>query len=94
MSYSIIISGCELFYAKKGLIQVDPLPPFFFVLFMEYSIRSLKTKKKDLDFNYHSKCAKLDIIQLGFTDDMLLFCKGDIISSEIDAVFPYFFRGI
>lgn len=48
---------------------------------MEYLNRLLKELGKNPNFNFHPKCAKLQLIQLRFADDLLLFCKGDIISA-------------
>nr|XP_016505691.1 PREDICTED: uncharacterized protein LOC107823531 [Nicotiana tabacum] len=50
---------------------------------MEYLSRSLKTLNQIPDFNYHPKCAKMKILQLGFADDLLLFCRGDIGSIKL-----------
>lgn len=36
--------------------------------------------QKDQNFNFHTKCEKLDLANLTFADDILLFCKGDIMS--------------
>nr|XP_016438087.1 PREDICTED: uncharacterized protein LOC107764077 [Nicotiana tabacum] len=71
------------FEAKKGLRQDDPLSPFLFVLAMEYLSRSLKTLKKDKKFKYHPRCAKFNLVQLGFADDLLLFCRGEVQSVQI-----------
>ncbi|XP_060184319.1 uncharacterized protein LOC132614001 [Lycium barbarum] len=54
------------------------MSPFLFVICMEYLTRLLKGLKKDPDFNYHPRCEKLDIVQLEFADDLLLFCRGDV----------------
>ncbi|XP_009801279.1 uncharacterized protein [Nicotiana sylvestris] len=85
ISYSILINGkpMEPFKARRGLRQGDPLSPFLFVLGMEYLTRSFKTLKYKLDFNFHLRCDKLNIIQLGFADDVLLFCRGDTISIQM-----------
>ncbi|XP_070029234.1 secreted RxLR effector protein 78-like [Nicotiana tabacum] len=82
VSYSITINGqpTKPFQAKKGLKQGDSLSPYLFVLVMEYFTRLLKTLKKDPNFNYHPKCSKLNIVQLSFADDRLLFCRGYAIS--------------
>ena len=45
---------------------------------MEYFHRKLHDLKKIPDFNYHAKCEKLQIIDLSFTGDLLLFTRGDI----------------
>lgn len=50
---------------------------------MEYLTRPLKTLKNNPDFNYHPRCAKLNLVQLGFADDLLLFCWGDVISAKL-----------
>ncbi|XP_070050116.1 uncharacterized protein [Nicotiana tomentosiformis] len=50
---------------------------------MEYLTRLLKTLKNNPDFNYHPRCAKLNLVQLGFANDLFLFCRGDVISAKI-----------
>lgn len=40
------------------------------------------------NFNFHSKCEKLNIINLGFAYDMLLFTRGDI--TYVDLVMKAF----
>ncbi|XP_075099218.1 uncharacterized protein LOC142176058 [Nicotiana tabacum] len=45
---------------------------------MEYLSRSLKTLKEDKKFKYHPRCAKFNLVQLGFADDLLLFCRGEV----------------
>ncbi|XP_075103105.1 uncharacterized protein LOC142177849 [Nicotiana tabacum] len=73
----------KTFHDKKGLRQGNPLSPYLFVLVMEYLTRPLKTLKKDPNFNYHPKCGKLNIVQLSFADDLLLYCRGDPISVQL-----------
>lgn len=85
VSYSILINGepTKPFKANKGLRQGDSLLPYLFVLAMEYLTRILKTLRKNPDFNYHPKCSKMNIIQLSFADDLLLFSRGDIMSVQL-----------
>nr|XP_016510191.1 PREDICTED: uncharacterized protein LOC107827554 [Nicotiana tabacum] len=50
---------------------------------MEYLNRRLKSLHCIPDFNFHLICAKMQIIQLGFADDLLLFCRGDTFSVQL-----------
>ncbi|XP_075077324.1 uncharacterized protein LOC142164057 [Nicotiana tabacum] len=50
---------------------------------MEYLNRLLKTLKYNPDFNFHPKCDKMGIVQLGFADNLLLFCRGDVVSVQL-----------
>lgn len=85
VTYSRIINGKpgKPFAAKKGLRQGDPMSPFMFVIVMEYLSRLLKKKIRNPAFKFHPKCAKTKIIQLGFDDNLLLFCKGDKTSINL-----------
>nr|XP_009793629.1 PREDICTED: uncharacterized protein LOC104240481 [Nicotiana sylvestris] len=85
VTYSVFINGRpkNSFEAKKGLRQGDPLSPFLFVLAIEYLSRSLKTLKEDKKFKYQPRCAKFNLVQLGFADDLLLFCRGEVQSVQI-----------
>lgn len=82
VSYSIVINGTPTpsFPAKKRVRQGDPMSPFLYVLAMEYITRLLHTLKEKPNFNFHSRCSKLNIIQVEFADDLLLFCRGDVTS--------------
>lgn len=51
-----------------------------FVIVMEYLTRLLKGLNAQPKFKYHPKCAKLKLMQLGFADDLLLFCRGNMNS--------------
>ncbi|XP_070035221.1 uncharacterized protein [Nicotiana tomentosiformis] len=50
---------------------------------MEYLSRSLKTMKDNKQFKFHPKYARVNLVQLGFADDLLLFCRGDMRSFKI-----------
>ncbi|XP_075099695.1 uncharacterized protein LOC142176344 [Nicotiana tabacum] len=79
VSYPILLNGKPTppFDAIRELRQEDHLSSFLFVLAIEYLTRNLKTLRKIHDFNYHPRCDKMQIVQLGFADDLLLFCMGD-----------------
>ncbi|XP_059295648.1 uncharacterized protein LOC132048983 [Lycium ferocissimum] len=85
VSYSILINSNPTppFDAKRGVRQGEALSPFLFVLAMEYLSRILKNLKNSLDFNFHPRCEKLNLVQLGFADDLLLFCRGDLGSATM-----------
>lgn len=80
VTYSIIINGepTEPFQVAKGLRQRDSMSPFLFAIAMEYWSRGLNGLKKEREFKYHPKCAKLGITHLSFADDLLLFARGDL----------------
>ncbi|XP_060195131.1 uncharacterized protein LOC132624355 [Lycium barbarum] len=50
---------------------------------MEYLSRLLKTLQQDPNFNYHPRCEKLNLVQFSFADDLLLFCRGDVLSVQM-----------
>lgn len=68
---------------QKGFKTGDTLSSLLFVLVMKYILRILQKLKETLDFNYHSKCETLKIINLIFADDLLLFARGDTRSIEL-----------
>lgn len=89
VSYSIVVNDQLTipFNAKKWPRQGDPLiliSPFVCpgILAMEYLSRSLKLLRLQPQFKFHPECRRLDLIQLGFADD-LLFCKGDVTSVKL-----------
>jgi hypothetical protein len=85
VSYKFNIHGrqTEFMKAKRGLRQGDPISPLLFVIVMEYLHRKLQTLSQIPDFNFHSKCEKLEIIHLSFADDLLIFTRGDAKSVDL-----------
>lgn len=85
VSYRYSINGVpsRILKAERGLRQGDPISPLLFVLMMEYLHRVLLKVKLVLDFNFHPKCERLDIVNLCFADDLLLFVRGDPTSVSI-----------
>ncbi|XP_060182487.1 uncharacterized protein LOC132612182 [Lycium barbarum] len=79
VSYSLVINGglTERFQAKKGLRQGDPMPPYLFVLVMEYLNRSLKQLRHDPNLNYHPKCSRQELVHICFADDLIMCCRAD-----------------
>lgn len=82
ISFSIIINGntSKPFDAKKGSEARRPYIPLPICVSDGVLEQSIKTIGENPNFNFHPKCAKLSIIQLGFADDLLLFCRGDVAS--------------
>jgi hypothetical protein len=85
VSYKFNIHGRHTGFmkARRGLRQGDPISPLLFVIAMEYLHRILQQLTKVPNFNFHSKCEHLNIINLSFADDLLIFTRGDVISVEL-----------
>ncbi|CAA3000224.1 Hypothetical predicted protein [Olea europaea subsp. europaea] len=71
------------FKGGKCLRQGDPLSLFLFMLCLEYFSRMVKVATNDSEFNYHPKCDPLKMTHLTFTDDLILFARGDVMSVQI-----------
>lgn len=85
VSYSILLNGmpCDPFPAKKGLRQGDPISPYLFAIAMEYFSGIMATMTDIPVFNFHPKYQKLNITHLMFADDLLLFCRADMVSLQL-----------
>lgn len=73
--YAINRYNTKTLKAKRGLKQGDSVPPFLFMLIMEYLHRVMKKLHRNHNFNYHPKCDKLKITNICFVDDLIMFTK-------------------
>ncbi|GJU22980.1 RNA-directed DNA polymerase, eukaryota, reverse transcriptase zinc-binding domain protein [Tanacetum coccineum] len=67
------------FNGERGLRHGDPISPYLFTLVMEMFNIIVQSKiKASPKFKYHWGCKQMEISQLCFVDDLLMFCHGDI----------------
>lgn len=85
VTYQFNINGTytKAMEARRGLRQGDHMSPLLFIIMMEYLNRCLNRLKNNPNFNFHSKCEKLNITNLCFVDDLLLFARGDVESARL-----------
>jgi hypothetical protein len=79
VSYRFNINGnhTTIMKANRGLRQGDPISSLLFVIMMEYLNWCFQRMQKNHNFNFHAKCEKLNLTNLCFADDLLLFSRGD-----------------
>ncbi|WMV07308.1 hypothetical protein MTR67_000693 [Solanum verrucosum] len=82
VSYSLVLFGglTKPFKGRRGIRQGDP---YLFVNVMEYLQRELTQVGQNKDFKFHPRCKKLGVMHICFADDLLMFCKADMISIQL-----------
>lgn len=85
LSYRFTTNGehTKIMKANRGLRQSDCMSPLLFVIVMEYMHKTLHKLRYIPNFIFQSKCEKLHIINISFTDDLLLFAIGDSTSLKL-----------
>ncbi|XP_062094060.1 uncharacterized protein LOC133800103 [Humulus lupulus] len=79
-NYFLLLNGRVQgsFMGKRGLRQGDSMSPLLFVIIMEYLTRSIQWASRSPHFRFHPMCKSINLINLCFADDIILFCKGTI----------------
>ncbi|XP_074318737.1 uncharacterized protein LOC141655560 [Silene latifolia] len=78
-TYTLSLNGAQFgfFKGKRGLRQGDPISLLIFCICMEYLSRITAFATDKWYFRYHPLCKSLKLTHLLFSDDLLMFCKGD-----------------
>lgn len=66
-----------MFKAATGLWQGEPISPILFALSRESLSRKL-VLLGEVSFKFHPKCKNSKIIEILYTDDLLIFSKPDL----------------
>ncbi|XP_058784856.1 uncharacterized protein LOC131659720 [Vicia villosa] len=92
VSYRFNINGVhsKMLIVRRGIRQGDPISPYLFAMLMEYLQRSLHQMQLNPSFKHHAKCKKLQLTNLMFADDVLLFARGD--SNSVDLLLTAFYK--
>ncbi|KAL9688387.1 hypothetical protein QQ045_032808 [Rhodiola kirilowii] len=77
VQFSVLLNGNleGYFGSNRGLRHSDPISPYIFTLVMEVLGRLLGSMRMAEDFNYHPKCARVNLSHLMFADDVIIFSK-------------------
>ena len=80
VSFSVLINGAvtPFFHAERGLRQGFPLSPLLFLLVTEGLSLLLKKEHSDGNLNDIAIAQHLQITNLLFMDDVLIFCFGSV----------------
>ncbi|XP_074283433.1 uncharacterized protein LOC141607982 [Silene latifolia] len=81
-SFSLCLNGSIFGYfkGKRGLRQGDPISPLIFTICMDYLTRMINYAVSRWPFQYHPLCKASKLNHLMFSDDLLMFCKGNAAS--------------
>lgn len=85
VSYRFNVNGeyTNFLHSKKGITQGDPISSMLFVIIMEYIYRLIYKMQLNPNFYHHAKCENMNLTNLIFPYDVLLFCIGDAMSIEM-----------
>ncbi|XP_058771367.1 uncharacterized protein LOC131644788 [Vicia villosa] len=85
VSYKFNVNGAytECMPAKRGIKQGDPLSSMLFVIMMDYLNRLLHRMQANTEFKYHYRCRELQLTNMAFVDDVLLFSRADLNSVRL-----------
>ncbi|XP_039032023.1 uncharacterized protein LOC120166937 [Hibiscus syriacus] len=93
--YSISFNGSLIGYFKgaRGIRKRDPISPLLFVLSINVLSRILNKAAERGIFGYHPRCKKVGLTHLAFTDDILIFYKGNVeFVVGVISVLDYFYE--
>ncbi|KAL2225019.1 UNVERIFIED_CONTAM: putative mitochondrial protein [Sesamum indicum] len=65
-----------------AVLQSELRRPHFRLVSME-NLTGFLMEREDMQFTYHWKCELARVFQLGFADDLLLFCRADMDSVRV-----------
>ncbi|GJT62619.1 hypothetical protein Tco_1006152, partial [Tanacetum coccineum] len=85
-SFSLLINGDihGYFNGKRGLRKGDPISSYLFTLVMEVLTLIIKRRVRLSNmFRYHNRCKELELINVCFADDLLIFTRGEVHSARL-----------